>query len=146
LWAGLSFVLQQLQSRTDLEASVPFAWAAIDVGLFTALVLLAQGPRDLLLTGYPLLIAASGLWFRVRLVSAMTVACLAVCIWLQLAGWLSSRQPGHYLGILIVVLLMTGGTMAFQVYRIRSLNRYFDRQANLKSSRPSTERAAGASV
>lgn len=134
-WAGLSFVLQQLQWRTSLDWAVAYAWAAVDVASFTALVSLAAGPHDVLVAGYPLLIVASGLWFRVRLVSGMTAACVAACMWLWLSGRLNPELPKHYLWILLSILLITGGAVAFQVYRIRTLNQYFERQTARNSGR-----------
>jgi serine/threonine-protein kinase len=138
-WAGLSFVLQQLQWRTDLEGIVPYAWAAVDVLLFTELLRTAEGPSDVLVAGYPLLIVASGLWFRVRLVTSMTAACLMACVWLWLSGRLMPDLPKHYPWILFAILLVTGGAAAFQVYRIRTLNRYFERQLVRTSSGRSIE-------
>lgn len=129
LWAALSLVLQKLQSREKLGTAAPFAWATVDVASFTALLFLAEGPRDSLLAGYPLLIAASGLWFQVRLVWFMTAACLLACAILQRTGRLSFGLPGHYTGILAAVLLVCGGVVAYQVYRIRTLNRYFERSS-----------------
>jgi len=38
------------------------------------------------------------------------------------------EMPQHYPWILIAILLVTGGVVAFQVFRIRTLNRYFERQ------------------
>jgi eukaryotic-like serine/threonine-protein kinase len=141
-WAGLSFLLQQLQWRTGLEGIVPYAWGAVDVLLFTELLRTAEGPKDVLVAGYPLLIVASGLWFRVRLVTSMTAACLAASLWLWLSGRLMSDLPKHYPWILFAILLVTGGAVAFQVYRIRTLNRYFERQ-NVRTSIPRSTSAVG---
>jgi len=142
-WAGLSFLLQQLQWRTSLEGAVSYAWALVDVVSLTALLWIAEGPMDVLVAGYPLLIVASGLWFRVRLVTSMTAACIVACVWLWLSGRLMPGLPRHYPWILFAILLVTGGAVAFQVYRIRTLNRYFERQAVRASIRRGT--AAGAS-
>ena len=132
-WAGLSFVLQQLQSRTSLEGGVSYAWAAVDVVLYTWLVQLAEGPHDVLAAGYPLLIAASGLWFRVRLVVWMTGVCLAAWLWLAGTGHVDEAVPAHYFWLVSAALLITGAAVAFQVYRVRTLNRYFERQVQRTS-------------
>jgi serine/threonine-protein kinase len=134
-WAGLSYVLQHLQARSSLEGIVSYAWAAVDAVLYTALVHLAAGPHDVLVAGYPLLIAASGLWFRVRLVVCMTLVCLAAWLWLSGTGHIDPKVPAHYLWIVSAVLLVTGAAVAFQVYRIRTLNRYFERQVERTSGR-----------
>ena len=95
-WAGLSFVLQQLQSRTSLEGVVSYAWAAVDAVLYTSLLYLAEGPQDALAAGYPLLVAASGLWFRVRLVVWMTGVCLCAWLWVSGSGRIDTNMPPHY--------------------------------------------------
>src|SRR5690606_6801780 len=53
LWAALSFVLQRRPSSERIGPAAPYAWATLDVAAFTALVCLAEGPRDVLLAGYP---------------------------------------------------------------------------------------------
>lgn len=134
-WAGLSYVLQQLQSRTSLEGAVSYAWAAVDAVLYTTLVHLAEGPHDVLAAGYPLLIAASGLWFRVRLVVSMTVVCLGAWVWLVQTGHVDPKAPSHYVWLVCAVLMITGAAVGYQVYRVRTLNRYFERQTQRISGR-----------
>jgi hypothetical protein len=41
--------------------------------------------------------------------------------------------PAHYVWLVSAVLLITGAAVAFQVYRIRTLNRYFERQTERTS-------------
>ncbi len=128
-WGALSYLLQRLLSADYAPRSVEFAWASVDAVLFTALLLLANGPPSSLLAGYPLLIAAAGLWFRVRLVFFMTGVCLAGFLVVS-ALRTPPDQPGHYPGIVGAILLVMGGIVAYQVRRIRVLSRYFERRAS----------------
>ena len=72
LWAICSWVLQRFLRHDVLDNLVPFVWAAVDALMYSLLIYLADGPVDILYGGFALLIATSGLWFRVRLVCFMT--------------------------------------------------------------------------
>ena len=127
-WGCLSYLLQRLLTADVAPRYVEFAWASVDALLFTVLLLLADGPPSSLLAGYPLLIAASGLWFRVRLVFYMTAVCVAAFLVVS-ATRLSTDVPDHYPGIVVALLVVVGGLVAYQVRRIRVLSRYFERRA-----------------
>jgi len=135
MWAVLSFILQRLLGKDKLAKFVPFCWATTDAALFTALLTLAEGPIDSLLAGYPLLVAASGLWFRVRLVWFMTGVCLAAFMYLLTTDRLAPMIPGHYPGIFVAITLIIGTIVAYQVYRIRVLSKYFERKGAARSTR-----------
>jgi serine/threonine-protein kinase len=134
-WALLSFILQRLLATDKLAKLVPFCWAATDAALFTALLTLAEGPVDSLLAGYPLLVAASGLWFRVRLVWFMTGICISAFIYLLATDRLASTLPQHYPGIFVAITLIIGAIVAYQVFRIRVLSKYFERKGAARSTR-----------
>lgn len=134
-WAALSVVLQKLQGAGRLSGSIPFLWAVLDGVLFTAVLFLAEGPRDLLLAGYPLLIAASGLWFRVRMVWFMTTVCLAAYTALLVMSPPDPELPPHYAGLFAAMLVIVGAIVAYQVFRIRVLSRYFERRGLPRSTR-----------
>ena len=127
-WGALSFVLQKLQGAGRLAGSIPFLWASLDGLLYTVILHLAAGPRDLLLAGYPMLIAASGLWFRVRMVWFMTGVCLVASASLLAGSPRESALPVHYSGLFAAMLLIVGVIVAYQVHRIRVLSRYFDQR------------------
>lgn len=124
-WAICSWGLQRLLRYEARENWVRFVWAGVDAVLFGLLIYLAGGPVETLYAGFPLLIAASGLWFRVRVVCFMTLAC-AVEYWVLAFAVPNSEVLFHYRGIFTVILLATGSVVAFQVYRIRRLSRYFE--------------------
>jgi hypothetical protein len=71
------------------------------------------------------LIAASGLWFRERLVLVSTASCIVSYL-----GLLALRREPielvHYPIIFVAALAVMGGVIAFQVQRVRTLSRYFE--------------------
>jgi serine/threonine-protein kinase len=85
----------------------------------------ADDPLGPLLVGYPLLIVASGLFFRVRLVTFMTVACLLAYASLVVVG----RDPivkSQYTLIYAAALAVIGLVCGYQTYRVRVLSGYFE--------------------
>ena len=88
-----------------------------------------------LLVGYPLLIAASGLWWRVRLVWITTCMAMLAYSWLYIdaaALWRDGRlawKPSPDLqhpNIFLAGLLLTGYVVARQVRRILLLSQYYE--------------------
>ena len=128
VWMLSSLVFQQGLKRERWADAVPFAWAAADVVLLTWLLVLTENWVGPLLVGYPLLIAASGLWFRARLVWFTTAAAEAasmVLLFVFCPYGLDSHEPHHRL-IFLVGLLVLGFVVAYQVHRIRALSRYYE--------------------
>ena len=106
-----------------------YAWATTNVVLLTALLYISDRPLGPLLIGYPLLLAASGLWFHVRLVgftTALSLASYAVLLWLRPDEL--HAQPIHYPLIFAAVLAVLGFVVGYPIRRLRVLGRYFDRQ------------------
>lgn len=136
-WALLSFVLQRLQRIDRVAGAVPWLWATLDCILFTMCLHLAHGPRELLLAGYPLLIAASGLWFRVRMVWFMMSLCLAAFGVLVVLNPWNAPVPPHYPVLIAAMLLIVGMIVAYQVRRVRVLSRYFEQRGAPRSTRHS---------
>jgi len=127
LWAAVCVVFQRLLHRERWANVARFAWAAADVVLLTIVLLLAPEPIGPLLIGYPLLIAAAGLFFRVRLVVFTTAVSMASFVWLTVRRSEVSEQP-HYSLIFAAVLAVIGFVVAYQVYRVRVLSRYYGRR------------------
>ncbi len=125
IWVIVSFLFQRLLNRDRFTNPTRFAWAAADTTLLTALLYMADGPRGPLLIGYPMLVAASGLFFRVRLVWFMTlISLIAYAVLLKLRP--EEIDQTHYPVIFAAVLAVMGFIVAYQVYRIRILSRYFE--------------------
>jgi serine/threonine-protein kinase len=137
VWAVLAFVFQWLLRRERTASLARYAWAISDPVLLLIVLLQAPPYIGTILVGYPVLIIASGLWFKVRLVTVSTVASVlsyTALIFLRdyFADWhkLLIRNelgtPWHYPLIFIAALTVIGLMVGFQVHRVRTLSRYFD--------------------
>ena len=129
-WALAAIVCCWLMRRLKLPDIVQYAWAASDATFLTLLLYVTPaepgqlGPGPLLV-GYPLLIVAAGLFFRVRLVAFMTVACVLSYGVLVLVG----REPiiqTQYTLIYAAALGVIGFVVGYQAYRVRMLTGYFE--------------------
>ncbi|MBC8113732.1 MAG: serine/threonine protein kinase [Candidatus Saccharimonas sp.] len=127
LWWLSSVLWQQLLNRDRLADVSRIGTIVGDVALLTAALVLSGWTNGTLLVVYPLLIVASGLWFRVPLVWLTTLAAeVAFAALLMLQP--SLRDPWHHALIVATVLLMTGAATAFQVNRVRALSRFYERR------------------
>ncbi len=100
------------------------AWMTIDVALLTAILGLLGAVNSSLVLGYALLIAASGLWNRIRVVwfttaiSMLGYGALAFDTWRR--GGLTDSN--HYPNVILPVLVVLGFLNGQQVRRIRALS------------------------
>lgn len=124
LWAAVSYFFQKLQNWSGREKSIRFAWAAADVVLFTSILYMAEPPRGPLLIGYPLLVTAAGLFFRVRFVVFMTVITIAGYLALVFLRPQEEAIKPHFCVLFCMALAVLGGIVATQVRRIRALTQY----------------------
>ena len=147
LWA-ISAVIFQAMLRSGWHPDrVRVLWSAADIALlsvelklFEQLETAAGGDQIVrvettLLVGYPLLIAASGLWWRVNLVWITTALAMTAYGWLYIdaalrwhGGWVSLRPSPdlRHSDIFLAGLLLTGYVVARQVKRILLLSRYYE--------------------
>jgi serine/threonine-protein kinase len=127
LWCVAAIGFQWLLNRPASAAAARYAWAVADVALLTAAMAMADEPLGPLAVSYPLVLVAAGLWFSVRLVAVTTLVELA-----SYAGLLVLRPgafgPAHYRLIFAAILAVIGLIVAYQVHRLRTLSRYFERQ------------------
>jgi serine/threonine-protein kinase len=135
IWIALSFAFQRLMRHEKWQVAMPTAWAFVDAAALLSVLLLGDGRISPLMIGYPLLIVASGLWFRVRLVGLMTVLSLlsyavlvvdyyAVRTWLKVEPPLDSDDHVYF----VVGLIAMGAAVAYQVQRVRALSRFYERR------------------
>ena len=125
IWAVMSFIFQQMLNKDFYSNPTRFAWTVGDAALLAILLSIAEGPLGPLLIGYPTLIVASGLFFRVRLVVFETITCLlsfATLCWLRP----ELTEQRHYPLIFAAVLSVIGFVVGYQVFRVRVLSRYFE--------------------
>ena len=88
-----------------------------DVVSVTCLLAIVKGVETPLVTVYPVLVAASGLWMDRRVVRAVSAACLAAYGLLLLAAPEPPRW--HVAAIHAVLLLITAALTEYQVGRLR---------------------------
>lgn len=118
LWSALSVLYQKLINK-DWHY-IRRTWIATDAALFTVAVANARGPFESLVAGYALLIVASSMWYKPRLVAVTTVSTvLSYCILLNVRG--SAETPSHYPYLVTGILIVTGGIVISLVRRIRQL-------------------------
>ena len=134
-WALLSTVCQQFLDSRRWSIPARFVWGTLDSLLLLAVLLVANGAASPLVIGYPLVIAASGLWFRVRFVFFITVLSLlsyGVVVWdfyfwhPQLQAHFDADVNRHV--IFAVALVVLGLVVAYLVQRVRVLSSYCGRQ------------------
>ena len=125
LWGVVSFIGQQLLNRERTAELGRYLWTGLDVVLLTALLATVLPPRGSLMIAYPLLIAAAGLFFRVRLVLFTTCATM-IGYPVLLAVRAEEARPLHYAIIFEAILAILGLIVAHQVQRVRALSRYYD--------------------
>ncbi len=127
-WALLSLVFQRLLRNELWSDAVRFAWAAADVIALTALLELTDNQLSPLAACYPLVVVASGLWFRVRLVWFTTILSELAYALLIVRLALSGTTPGywHHHALFMLGLVVVGLVVAYQVRRVRALSRYYE--------------------
>jgi serine/threonine-protein kinase len=148
LWAVSALIFQGLLRTGWRSDRVRVLWSAADIlfltlefRLFEYFELARTSGVPLvriettLLVGYPLMIAASGLWWRVNLVWITTLlAALAYCgLYVDTAlSWRDGHitwQPSpdlNHSNVFLAGLVLTGYVVARQVKRILSLSQYYE--------------------
>ena len=136
IWAAASVVFQQFLDSQRWSIPARFVWGMLDSLLLLALLLVADGAASPLVVGYPLLIVASALWFRVRFVSFMTLLCLVSygILVIDFYRWrpkllqarFDTEADRHV--IFAVALVVVGMVVAYLVYRVRTLSSFSDRK------------------
>jgi len=125
VWAVGSYLFQRLSIIDRYQTAAYWGWAAFDVVVYTTLIFIAEPPRGLLLIGYPMMIGASGLLYRVRFVVFVTAMCIAgFGILLATANDALAEKPEFcviYTSGLVVLALC----LISMIRRVRGLADYF---------------------
>jgi serine/threonine-protein kinase len=138
LWALSSVLFQALSRQGWRSDRVRVLWSACDIVFLTIELKLLGRVETTLLAGYPLLIAASGLWWRVHQVWITTLmAMIAYCVlYLDAALIWHAGQPFwrirgdlQYPNIFLAALLLTGYIVVRQIKRILALSRYYENRS-----------------
>jgi eukaryotic-like serine/threonine-protein kinase len=133
VWLLIAVVFQQFLKSGQWSIPTRFVWGMLDSILLLAALLVADGAASPLVVGYPLLIVASGLWFRVRFVwfvtglSLASYALLVVDFYFWRPDALRASFPTNFDRHVIFVLgmLATAGVVAYLVDRLRTLSTYY---------------------
>lgn len=128
--AVVSVLLQQLRNRQIYPDIVPYCWSLCDVTLITLLLWCFGDRESPVVICYPFLIVATGLWVNIRLVKFTTMINIIGYVFLVVDAILrkSLTQPFHHHVIFIILLLVLGYVVIYQIRRIRALNRYVEQR------------------
>jgi eukaryotic-like serine/threonine-protein kinase len=132
-WILVSFACQQFLVRRPWSLPARFVWGTLDsLLLLVVLFFFADGAASPLIVGYPLMIVASGLWFRVRYVwfmAAMSLISYGILIadfyWRrpELHDHLTAGYHRHV--VFIVGLILLAAIVAYLVHRVRTLSSFY---------------------
>jgi eukaryotic-like serine/threonine-protein kinase len=135
LWAISAILFQVLWRRGWRSDRVRMLWATADMVCLTLTLKLLGRVESSLLVGYPLMIAASGLWFQMRMVW-FTTGLSILCYLVLYIDWAIHRTDlplvppeqviWPYPNIFVASLALTGFVVARQVKRILALSQYYE--------------------
>lgn len=130
IWALLSVLCQWALEQGRWSKRVPFIWVAVDAVCLTAVLWLDEAMPGPLLGSFFALVAASGLWFRVPLVALTTLLAALGYGFLLLDDFSRHHRLEHtnWHVIFVVLLVLTGCAVAYQVHRVRALSRFYGRR------------------
>jgi eukaryotic-like serine/threonine-protein kinase len=139
LWAVLTVLFQRLHRRGWDSDPVRLLWSTGDMICVTLLLWILKSLDTPLLIGYPLLIAASGLWFREGLVWFTTALAIVGYLGLYLLAGLDwSQEPPAWVApdvlrfgnVYVACLALTGFVVARMVKRFLVISQYYEIRRN----------------
>jgi len=123
VWAVVCWLFQSVQRIERFNSLTTYSWLTVDAVFITRLLIIADPPVGPLIIVYPMLISATGLFFKESLVLFMTSVSLvsyATFLWFrpdEVSHW-------HYPLIFAAVMIVIGCILTHQVHRIRTLSRH----------------------
>ncbi len=119
-----------LRDRFQRNEPLRPAWIGVDVALLTILLGSLDAAGTAMVLGYPLMIAWSGLWSRVRLVWLTTALCIAgyATLFAGAKAW-TTGTTSHDPNVVIAMLLVMGYATALQAERAHALRGVHTRQS-----------------
>ncbi|MFA5190497.1 MAG: serine/threonine-protein kinase [Verrucomicrobiia bacterium] len=128
VWMLVSAVCQWFLRNERRTGVTRFVWAGADILLLTAVLKVDDAFLSPLIVGYPMLVVASGLWFRVSLVAFTTVVAALVYSVLVFDNYCRGAGQGqwNWHAIFVVALAIIGFVVAYQVRRVRALSRFYE--------------------
>jgi eukaryotic-like serine/threonine-protein kinase len=128
-WAAVSWVCQRGLRVPRLAHWSTYAWSVADVSLLTAAQVITEAGVSPLIIGYPVLIAAAGLWTKqwmVWVTTACTIAGYVGLILVNVARTGEEPRDLHRHVIFVICLAVLGFVTCYQVQRVRALSRYYE--------------------
>lgn len=125
-WLTASFLFNKLSVRApEWNTVTGCAWALADSSVLTAALVMAEPPRGPLLIGYPLMVALSALFIRVRFVIFMTIVSSCSFVLFVILTPEDSVHP-HYAAFFIAGLAAIGTVLGCLVAYLRRLIQYLE--------------------
>lgn len=133
VWLASAVLFQQSLKSKRWSIPARFGWGTLDSFLLLSVLMAANGAVSPLVLGYPLLIAASGLWLRVRFVWFMTLLSLAsygflvydyYCLRPEQLRQQFGTDPVRHVDF-VLAMIATALVVAYLVSRVRALSSYF---------------------
>jgi len=134
VWLASAVLFQQCLKSRRWSIPARLGWGTLDSILLLAILMAANGAVSPLVVGYPLLIVASGLWFRVRFVWFMTGLCLVSYGFLVFDFYYHSgreelRQqfgtdPVRHVDF-VLAMIAVALVVGYLVSRVRALSSYY---------------------
>ncbi len=126
-WGISALGFDWLHQKPNRQEMTPFIWAGADVLFLTAALLNDGGITSHLLILYPILLAASGLWFQIRLVWLITGVTLLSYTYLVAHAYFNRpdipiRFDQHF--VFLAALFSVGFLISLLVRRLDLLLRY----------------------
>ncbi|HEX8200247.1 MAG TPA: serine/threonine-protein kinase [Isosphaeraceae bacterium] len=128
-WALVSLACRGLLRAPRRAVAGRYVWAWTDIVLFTLLVRINRGLATPMVAGYFVLVVASGLWFRERLVwftTAMAVVGYGMLVLIEAVDRQAAPASPYRHLVFAAVLAVSGLIVAYQVKRVRALSHYFE--------------------
>lgn len=128
IWAVVSVLCQWALISGRFAPAIRFVWAGLDALMLTALLYTNEGYNGPLIALYPVLIAASGLWYRVELVvwtTALTMFGYGRLLFEPGWGHAPAEQP-HWHMVFLVALALMGAIISYLVHRVRAVSRFYE--------------------
>jgi serine/threonine-protein kinase len=125
LWAAVCWGFQWVADRATEDRWTRSTWLLADVVVLTLLLANANAFSTPLVVAYPVLVAVSGLWLKVRTVAFTTALAIAGYLTLLVPEVLAGPVP-LFLHLHFVTAMVTIGLItAYQVRRIQALGRLY---------------------
>ncbi len=127
-WLVISFLCQRGVDSRRHATWVRYVWSGADPVVLTAILLIADGFRGPLVMLYPTVIAVSGFWLRVPLVTVTTLVSLLGygVLLLEARPLPTGSVPFRWHLLAVVAMIVTGLTVAYLVNRVRALRRFYE--------------------